>query len=144
VTKDIPDMPALEIQQVTLSSGTSSPATRHRYLRDAIFQQVSLVREARDTCHMLFSATHLTVLFEMALQHTAKSIIDEFSFIRATRQHNKMDEQFVYHLETFLQLCAENQASKEFILRYVASAILMDSLPPEMHRKSSGYYTFLY
>jgi hypothetical protein len=85
---------------------------------------------------MLFSATHLVVLFETALQHTSKSIIDEFSFIRAARQHNKIDNQFVYHLGTFLRLCTESQVSREFILRYMASAILMDSLPPEMHRKS--------
>jgi hypothetical protein len=107
---------------------------RHRGLKVIILQSVEIVQKRKVACKKLFSATHFNVLFKSALQHVA-SCISDFDFILATRKFNKLDDSFTHHLETFLELCTASNISRDIIVRYVASAIILDSLPPGMHRK---------
>jgi hypothetical protein len=119
------------------SYNTSHPRShRHRALKALVLQSVEAVQKRKTDCKRLFSAKHLNALFKSALKHIASQVLPEFDIVRATRQGNEVDQQFTHHLETFLGLCVATNASRDFVVRYLASAIILDSLPPGMHRKS--------
>ena len=96
-----------------------------------------MVRKSRNTAKMLYSAYHLNVFFEMALRHVATCASTPFNFILATRQCNRIKDHLWVDLRKVLGLCAANHTNKEAALAYVASALMLDSLPPGMHRKCS-------
>ncbi|KAJ6284205.1 hypothetical protein J3E71DRAFT_360380 [Bipolaris maydis] len=92
-------------------------------LERTILSGVEMVRKSRSASRMLYSAHHLNVFFESALGHTVLCISTPFNFILATRQCNPVED----HLWLYLQ-------NQEATLEYMASAIMLDSLPPGMHR----------
>jgi hypothetical protein len=116
--------------------------TKHQGLKRAILQDIYAVKRSKRGCRMLFSASHLNALFKSAVQHVAKSIISDFNFIHAARQANRLDTNFGRHLKNFLDLCVANHASKEFVLRYIASVMILDSLPPAMHCRPPCILTY--
>jgi hypothetical protein len=128
-----------EVQHVRLNAYSKKlrRSCRHRALKNVIVQSIEVVQERKIACKRLFSARHIDNLFRLGLQHVASQALPEFDTIPATRQINKIDKHFPHHLRTFLKLCSANHASKDFILRYVASALILDSLPPGMHRRYS-------
>ncbi|KAF7445907.1 Patatin domain containing protein [Pyrenophora tritici-repentis] len=94
---------------------------------------------------MLYSAYHLNVFFESALRHVATCASLPFNFILATRQYNRIEDHLWLYLQNFLELCAANHTNKKAALEYVASAFMLDSLPPGMHRfKPSAVFESLY
>jgi hypothetical protein len=123
-----------EARQVTLIAKPSNTSI-YRSLQKSILHDLNIVRRDRNACRMAFSATHLVAFFELALRHISKSVIEKFDFIHASRQFNEIDERFESHLTNFLRLCFKNSASNQFSIRYIASAMVMDSFPPGMHRK---------
>jgi hypothetical protein len=108
---------------------------RHRGLKRIILQNIETVQKRKVVCKRLFSAKHVNVLFKLALQHAAKCILPNFDFILATRRLNEVDDHFTHHLKIFLELCAAKNTSRDVILQYIASAVILDSLPPGMHRR---------
>lgn len=113
-----------------------SHALDHSGLKRIILENVEVAKDSRKTSRMRFSAIHLRTLFETGLQHTAKRLVPGFDFIRATRHFNKIDASFTQHLQRFLQLCVATDTGKETTIQIMASALLLDSLPPGMHRES--------
>ncbi|OAL56160.1 FabD/lysophospholipase-like protein, partial [Pyrenochaeta sp. DS3sAY3a] len=93
----------------------------------------------------LFSATHLHVLFEAALKHVAGSITTRFNFVHASRRFNPVEDDFVHHLEDFLCLSSKLSIDEKSLLKYLASAIVLDSLPPGTHHFSArDIFTSIY
>jgi hypothetical protein len=113
------------------------PSLRFATLKKTILSSVEIVRKSRSRSKMLYSAYHLKIFFESALCHVAKCASPPFNFILATRQCNRIEDRLWLYLRNFLGLCAANHASKQATLEYMASAIMLDSLPPGMHRKCS-------
>jgi hypothetical protein len=126
-----------EVRQVELRSRNSKQlrSQRYRRLERVIRQSVGIVQKRKFACKRLFSAIHFNAFFKLALQHAASRIPEGFNFILATRQLHEIDDRFVQYLETFLELCVASHVSRDTVLRYIASAIILDSLPPRMYRK---------
>ncbi|EOA87842.1 uncharacterized protein SETTUDRAFT_161055 [Exserohilum turcica Et28A] len=123
------------IQRVVLPAPRrKAPSSRFFALERAILSSVEMVRKSRSASRMLYSAHHLNVFFESALGHTASCISTPFNFIFATRQCNPVEDHLWLYLQKFLGLCITSQMSQEATLEYMASAIMLDSLPPGMHR----------
>lgn len=120
----------------TLERKKFSHAFDYAGLRSIILENVQVARDSRKTSRMHFSAVHLRTLFETGLQHTAKYLVIGFDFIQATRHCNKIDASFTQHLQGFLQLCAATDTGQDTTIYIMASALLLDSLPPGMHRES--------
>jgi len=116
---------------------------QHRPLHKSISHSISIVQKFREDANMLFSASHLKSFSEAALKHVATSM-ENFDFVSATRIYNPIGVNFGMHLRTFLDMCLENQASEQFYLRHIASAMVMDSCPPGMHRTCSFFSPHLY
>ncbi|EMD85640.1 hypothetical protein COCC4DRAFT_66816 [Bipolaris maydis ATCC 48331] len=123
------------IQRVVLPAlRRKAPSSRFFALERTILSGVEMVRKSRSASRMLYSAHHLNVFFESALGHTASCISTPFNFILATRQCNPVEDHLWLYLQKFLRLCIANQMSQEATLEYMASAIMLNSLPPGMHR----------
>lgn len=110
-------------------------SSRFRALKNTILTSVKTVRKRRNASKTLYSAYHLNAFFESALRHVATCASSPFSFILATRECNQVQDRLWLYLRNFLRLCAANHTSQEAALEYMASALMLDSLPPGMHRK---------
>ena len=125
------------IQRVVLPADgrKTLSSSRFRALKNTILTSVKTVRKRRNASKTLYSAYHLNAFFESALRHVATRASSPFSFILATRECNQVQDRLWLCLRDFLRLCAANHTSQEATLEYMASALMLDSLPPGMHRK---------
>jgi hypothetical protein len=138
--KGVPNLPTFgSIRRVTLPANgrKTPPSQRYLTLKKTMLSSIEMVRKSRSASKMLYSAYHLNVFFELALRHVTTFASPEFDFILATRQRNQIDDRLWLYLQDFLALCAANYATKEATLEYMASAFMLDSFPPGMHRKCS-------
>lgn len=127
------------VQRVVLpkESRKTMSASRFFRLKKVIDSNVKMVRKGRDTSKTLYSASHLNAFFELALEHVATCASIPFNFIIASRQRNRIEKNLRANLRHFLALCTTNHVSKEATLKHIASALMLDSFPPGMHRKYS-------
>jgi hypothetical protein len=125
------------IQRVVLPADGRKTLSSSRFhaLKNTILTSVKTVRKRRSASKTLYSAYHLNAFFESALRHVATHASSPFSFILATRECNPIQDRLWLCLRDFLRLCAANHTSQEATLEYMASALMLDSLPPGMHRK---------
>lgn len=112
-----------------------SPLARHRRLKELIQQQTDQMRHLRHSNRCLYSAVHLDYFFKDAVKHTAQTIQEPFSFVLSSRKGNRIESEYIQHLKNFLQLHFDHNISLNVLSRYIASTILMDAYPPDMHSK---------
>ncbi|QVM10724.1 hypothetical protein D8B26_005395 [Coccidioides posadasii str. Silveira] len=104
-------------------------------LKEEILCRAALAHITRQQYHCLFSALHLTELFQDAITHTSNSTIDPFDFALAARKQLETQQDKVDHLSIFLKLAMDNRLPYDAISSVVASSILMDAYPEKMHCK---------
>ena len=75
------------------------------------------------------------IFFKDAVKLIGQTIQEPFSFILSSREDNQVEVGYAQHLENFLQLRVEHNISLDVLSRYIASSILMDAYPPDMHSK---------
>ncbi|KAK4983938.1 hypothetical protein LTR66_008655, partial [Elasticomyces elasticus] len=102
---------------------------------DKLLGEMDLARQVRIENRTLFSANHLQAFLDRAPKHVTSTASAPFSFIRASREQNPVGEEFATHVGRFLRLCIDGGAPEQFITSCTASAIIIDSFPPGMHRK---------
>lgn len=124
------------IELLYLPEDYLSPLARYHRLKDTLLRQANEIRWLRISKHYLFSAVHMSRLFSQALQHTVDSVNQPFSFIRASREGNEITEDYSDHLLTFFKLGARCEVPYSSLISFVASSILMDAYPPNMHSGS--------
>ncbi|CAN9183590.1 unnamed protein product [Alternaria alternata] len=135
------------IQRVVLPADgrKTLSSSRFRALKNTILTSVKIVRKRRSASKTLYSAYHLNAFFESALRHVATCASSPFSFILATRECNQIQDRLWLYLRDFLRLYAANHTSQEAALEYMASTLMLDSLPPGMHRfQPSAVFESLY
>ena len=74
----------------------------------------------------------------MAVAHTAATLHQPFDFVLASRRGNDSNEvqpDFVHHLSRFLRIRESQQVSRNELMTFIASNILLDGYLPEMHGK---------
>jgi hypothetical protein len=134
------DLPMFgSIQRVVLPPDGRRTLSSSRFvtLKQTIRTSVEMARKSRDASKTLYTAYHLNVFFESALRHVATCASPPFSFILATRQCNQIQDHLWLYLRDFVRVCAANHTSQEATLEYMASALMLNSLPPGIHRKCS-------
>lgn len=113
---------------LTLPDTTVSISTR---LRDGILRKLDTARHQRSEHRLLFSAVHFNKLFDLAVNHRCQSKMVKFDFIRASRMGYDVGTEYAAHLGRFMAILEgrleDSQAS------FVASSMLMDACPPNMH-----------
>jgi hypothetical protein len=107
-------------------------------LGQVLSEEIRTARVERVNTHTMFSMVHLTALFDMALKNFAASPRRTFDFIRYSREDNPVPPNFQRHLTSFTTLCAEQSLPDSILWDFIASAIVLDCFPPDMHCKSQA------
>lgn len=81
-----------------------------------------------------FSVAHFEAFFYAACLHFAEDMDKPFSFIEASRLTNPVPKDISAHLRGFLEHAIRIKQG-ELAFRVVASALSIDSYPPDMHSK---------
>jgi hypothetical protein len=114
-----------------------SNKSRHRELFEQLLNFSDQAREARFNTRTLFSAHHFAAFFQYALDHVSSTSVNPFNFITTSRIENPVPINLRGHLINFLQNIRTYQKLLDFAIPVIASSLLLDSHPPDMHCKSS-------
>jgi hypothetical protein len=102
--------------------------------------QMRLLRESEDmqncrrTAKVAFSANHFRAFIHSACDHFATDILMPFSFVEASRVPNPVPRGLSAHLISFLKQTSR-KTLMSFAVPVIASALSLDSYPPDMHSK---------
>jgi hypothetical protein len=118
---------------INLAGRPPSSAAQHGALKDALADETGASRLARADSSTLFSFAHTASFFQKALTRFAKRPESLFSFIRASRDDNEVNPELQHHICRFMSLCLEHKVPDSIPLPFIASALLLDSYPPDMH-----------
>ena len=128
--------------------GTSRRSTREHFsaLGQVLNEEIRMQRVERVNTHTLFSMVHTAAFFDLALQHFATSPLDTFDFIYGSRRDFLVSLNFPHHLNSFMNVYAENRLPDHIAWEFIASVVIMDAFPPDMHsqccfRQGSRCYT---
>jgi hypothetical protein len=124
------------IKAIVLPGEHLSPAVQHMRLRGNITREFDLARQSRNTVSVAFSGTHQNALFDRALEHISRTIEEPFDFVRAARLTNELRTDYSSHVENFLSLTKVKEIPTDAVCSFIASSVLMDAYPPNMHSGS--------
>lgn len=125
----------IRILSLEANSKNLSNKSRHRELFEHLLNFSDRVREAKVRTQTLFSACHFATFFQHALKHVVVAS-EPFNFISASRIDNPVSSNLGAHLTDFLQNIKTPQKLLQFAVPMIASSLLQDAYPPDMHRKS--------
>lgn len=123
------------VKIIQLAGAHLSSLTRYRGLREIIWKALDEARRVRAGSAMLYSANHQAVLFQDAVRHVARTITEPFNAIVATRRGNEVLPDCSTSLEIFFSLAVKSKVLYDSVAYFVASSILVDAYPPQMHRE---------
>jgi hypothetical protein len=117
--------------------GTGRTPTREHFsgLIQVLHNEAHLMRAERVNTHTLFSMIHIAAFFDAALRQFAASPLQTFDFIRCAREDYPVSPDFQHHIATFMSLCSGYSFPDDILWDFIASAIILDSFPPDMHSK---------
>ena len=124
------------ITVIHLAGEHISPLARHRRLKEVLMMEVETARDTRFQQRLLFSALHFEAFFRQAVGHVAHSINETFDFVTSARMHNNIRGDYTSHLTNFITLSNEYFVAYQSLTSFLASSILMDAYPPNMHSES--------
>lgn len=103
-------------------------------IKKVLDQELQHARTRRLEIRTQFSAIHLAAFFEGALRKFVGAPRRHFNFIMCTRRQIPINPEFKLHLRAFTLLCLDCRIPQAIVSSFVASAVLLDSYPPGMHR----------
>ena len=93
---------------------------------------------------MLFSIVYTAAFFNIALREFAQSLGHKFDFIQQIRDDHPVLTDFQRHLISFMNLCSEQRLPESILWDFIASVIVMDCFPPDIHCKCRARLSYLY
>ncbi|KAI9763377.1 MAG: hypothetical protein M1840_000569 [Geoglossum simile] len=120
---------ALPIQQ-----GSLYEKSVQSQLRTRLLQESEDMQNYRRIAKVAFSANHFGTFIHSACDHFAADILTPFSFVEASRVPNPVPQDLSLHLINFLKHISQNLLMS-FAVPVIASALSLDSYPPDMHSK---------
>jgi hypothetical protein len=102
-------------------------------VKDTLDQELQNTRLKQVKTYTLFSAIHLATLFKSAVRKFSQSPDKEFYFVQSSRHYTPVSQEFEHHLRAFMDLCIKHRVPRTAALSYVASTILLNSFPPDVH-----------
>ncbi|TGO90888.1 hypothetical protein BPOR_0047g00110 [Botrytis porri] len=117
----------------SLPQSSVLPEARHRRLKEFLMNISDEVRLARIKCNMLFSGQHFLAFLNQAGARFGSGCSVPFDFIRESRINNPVAPDLKDHLVNFLSLIKDHKQLQELAAPLIASSILLDHYPPDMH-----------
>jgi hypothetical protein len=109
--------------------------SRHRRVKERLLNTLDQGQERRSRIGMLFSATHFAVFFRHACDHFVTTLDAPFEFVKTSRLRNPVSAEMEKHLSSFLKHIRSPQELMEFAIPLIASSLLLNAYPPDMHCK---------
>jgi hypothetical protein len=91
-------------------------------------------RKERESSQALFSLTHFAAFLNSACAHFCKHQ-EPFNFIESSREENPVSLDLERHLSRFLEYIKTPDQLIGFAAPVIASSLVLDSYPPDAHRK---------
>lgn len=98
-------------------------------------EEAAAARLEKANTHTLFSMVHFAAFFDSALLEFSRSPRLTFDFIRSARFDNPVPTGFERHIASLMTLSSENKLPAGILWEFIASAIILDAFPPDMHCK---------
>ncbi|KAK3063067.1 hypothetical protein LTS18_002815, partial [Coniosporium uncinatum] len=110
--------------------------TERRYLplEDILLSEIECARRSRVDQGLLFTSRHFCTLFEKSMALFGSALDTSPDLVGISREHNEVGEDLVDHVVCALRLCVADQWPKRAVASFIASALVLDSFPPGMHR----------
>lgn len=102
-------------------------------LKDRLLNDSDAVRFSRIEQRMHFVGKHFNAFFDYAYNHFIQNVGKRFNFIKASRLLNPVSTHIKQHILNFVKQFQTAEEINRVALPVVASCILLDSFPPEMH-----------
>lgn len=110
-----------------------SPLARHRRLKKLIRRQTDEMRFLRQNRGHLYSAVHLNRFFVDAVLHLTRTLDEPFHFLFSNCREIPVSMKTDNHLGNFFDLCRHLDVREDAVALSVASTILFDAYPVEIH-----------
>ncbi|KAI0525818.1 acyl transferase/acyl hydrolase/lysophospholipase [Xylaria bambusicola] len=108
-------------------------ARRFSAVLPSLESRAQAVRQNRQQARALFSVRHFNALFNRAFNRVGSSLDFSFDCLRAARQDLPVAPDMASHLINFTKLVPSAGRLRDFAAPVIASSILLDQYPPEMH-----------
>ncbi|KAI0977472.1 acyl transferase/acyl hydrolase/lysophospholipase [Xylaria arbuscula] len=108
-------------------------ARRFGAVLPSLESRAQAVRQNRQQARALFSVRHFNALFNRAFNRVGSSLDFSFDCLRAARQDLPVAPDMASHLINFTKLVPSAGRLRDFAAPVIASSILLDQYPPEMH-----------
>lgn len=134
LTQQFGGLRVLALPSAEYQSQIQRPDDEWESLRTRILQGSQHIQDRRRKAQVAFSANHFKAFFHLACEHFARDIVTPFSFVKASRLANPVPQDLPFHIANFLRDVKPPQI-EPFAIPFIASAITLNSYPPEMHSK---------
>lgn len=124
------------IKVLHLTAEQLSSLTRFRRLKELLWREIDEMRQARQNLGCLYSAAHISRFFRMAVTHIAVSMSRSFDFILTSQRDNDVESDFIHHLFRFIRFEENHQISRDALMTFIASSIMLDAYFLKMHDKT--------
>lgn len=119
-----------------LPQGQVSPQARFRPLKDRLMNSANQIRIRKSDVGLLFSVTHFVAFFRYASDHFASTFSEPFDFVKVSRRRNPVPAVAEMQICRFLRHFGPGSDATDVAIPVIASTLLLDAYPPDMHCKS--------
>ena len=113
---------------------------RYQRLKEVLLQLSNEIRLLKQIKRELLSASHFRALYDQLIIHNATSLRHQFMPIVESRRGNTVDNNLGDHLDNFLRQSLHFKLPYDAIASFIASAVLMNAYPLNMHSKLAHNY----
>jgi hypothetical protein len=127
----------VKLEVVGLPSA-EAPQLAWKKTRDYIIHTSNEAYAARIQEMVTFLVNYFKAFFHLACEHFCQNIVTRFSFIRASRLQNPVSPDISKNIAILMRHVDRFQIN-QFVVPTIASALALDSFPPEMHRRAFSF-----
>jgi hypothetical protein len=102
-------------------------------VRSIVSKAIGRGRRRREAASLLFAADHFSAFTEKAFK--SATLQTPFNFIQSSRSENPVAETLVKHITNFVRY-VDTRSLTTFAAQTIASSLLLDHFPPDMHGTS--------
>ncbi|RSL77611.1 hypothetical protein CDV31_017317, partial [Fusarium ambrosium] len=102
-------------------------------LRPEILRALETSRQSRRRSNYLFSVRHLAEFLQHGANAARNLAYEPFDFIKTSRVRRDVAPDLSRHISNFLEKFTSLSSLKQFAVPLIASSLLIDHYPPEMH-----------
>lgn len=134
LTQQFGSLQVLALPSTKYQSQLQNPDNLWELLKTRILEGLQYIQDRCCRVHVAFSANYFKTFFYLACKYFGKDIVTLFSFVKALRLANPVLQDLSFYITNFLKGIKLPQIEL-FAILFIASAITLDSYPPEIYSK---------